>query len=208
MVDPCYQQLLPTTHYFSPSHPAPVHQQYRSAHVVSGPAGQKDRRALKVLGLSPAAGRDATEDGLAPLRVILQGLGVVGGGDVAGGDGVDLYALPGPVVRRVPSSADRWPPRSGVAGYRDAALEGEQGGGEDDFAATARSTYPGRTPGPGRTGRSGSPRSPGPSNSSERWRPLRRMVPALLTRISGVPCAALTFAMKAFRAGRLLKSHW
>ena len=80
-------------------------------HVLRGRGGEEDGGAGDVGRLAPAAGRDAVEDRLVAVGVGPQRLGVVGL-DVARGDGVDVDAASPPTRWRAAWSARRlraWP---------------------------------------------------------------------------------------------------
>jgi hypothetical protein len=64
----------------------------------------------------------------------LQGFGV-GGGEVAGGDGVDLDSLGGPLVGEGLGELGDSAFAGGVGGDANASLKAEEGGDVDDFAA-------------------------------------------------------------------------
>ena len=102
--------------------------------VLRGRRGEEDGGAGDVLGLAPAAGRDAVEDRLVAGRVGAQRLGVVGL-DVAGRDRVDVDALRRPLVGEQLGQAGDAVLGRGVGRDADAALEGEQRGDVDDRAA-------------------------------------------------------------------------
>jgi hypothetical protein len=102
--------------------------------VVAGGGGEEDGGSGEVFGVAPATGGNAIEDLTGALGIVLQGLGVVGG-EVAGGDGVDVDAAGGPLVGEgLGELADAAFGR-GIGRDVDASLEGEQRGDVDDFAA-------------------------------------------------------------------------
>ena len=104
--------------------------------IIGGGAAEEDEGAAEVGGFAPAGGGDAGEDGGVAGFVGAEGGGVVGG-DVAGGDGVDVDAFAGPFVGEGFGERGDAAFGGGVSGDGDAALEGEEGGGEDDFAGAA-----------------------------------------------------------------------
>src|SRR5215212_6233225 len=72
-----------------PGQPTAIDDQQVPADVVGGGRGEEHRGADQVGRHPPAAGRDPVPDGCLPAGLRAQRPGVVGG-DVAGGDGVDL----------------------------------------------------------------------------------------------------------------------
>ena len=83
------------------AHPAAVYGEDGAGDVVAGGGAEEDGGAGEVFGLAPAAGGDAFEDLAVAGFVGLQGFGV-GGGEVAGGDGVDLNVFAAPTRWRGP----------------------------------------------------------------------------------------------------------
>src|SRR5207237_10397299 len=78
--------------------PSAVDGQEVTVDVVGCGRGQEHRRSAEVLRPPPPPGRDAGEDGRVAGRVLLQRAGEVGG-DVAGGDRVDVDPERRPLVR-------------------------------------------------------------------------------------------------------------
>ena len=115
------------------AHPAAVDGEDGAGDVVAGGGGEEEGGAGEVVGLAPAAGGDAFEDLAVAGFVGLEGFGV-GGGEVAGRDGVDLDAFGGPLVGEGLGELGDAAFGGGVGGDADAALEGEQGGDVDDLA--------------------------------------------------------------------------
>ena len=117
-----------------PSHPAAIDGEHRAGDVVAGGATEIEGGTGDVLRLAPAGGGDALEDLAVAGLVGLQGFGV-GGGEVAGGDGVDPDVLWRPLVGegfcelRDAAFAGR------VGGDADASLKAEQAGDVHDLAA-------------------------------------------------------------------------
>ena len=109
-------------------------------HVAGCLGGEEGGRAFEIVGVPPTARRNAVQDGLAADGIGTQRRGVVRG-NVAGGDGVNIDPARGPLVRQslrelpYPAFARR------VARHRDAALEGEQRRGEDNFPASPRDHF-------------------------------------------------------------------
>ena len=87
--------------------------------------------------MAPAAGGDAFEDLAVAGLVGLEGFGV-GGGEVAGSDGVDLDALGRPLVGEGLGELGDSALAGGVGGDADAALEAEERGDVDDLAGCLR----------------------------------------------------------------------
>jgi len=83
--------------------------------------------------LAPAGGGDAFEDLAVAGFIGLEGFGV-GGGEVAGSDGVDLDVLGSPLVGQGLGELGYAAFRGCVGGDSDAALEAEEAGDVDDFA--------------------------------------------------------------------------
>ena len=60
--------------------------------VICGGRGQEHYGAAEVIGIAPARGRDAIEDGLAADRLVAEGFGIVGA-YIAWGNTIDVNAL-------------------------------------------------------------------------------------------------------------------
>ena len=118
------------------AHPAAVYGEDGSGDVVAGGGAEEEGGSGEVLGLAPAGGGDAFEDLAVAGLVGLEGFGV-GGGEVAGGDGVDLDAFGGPLVGEGLGELGDAAFGGGVGGDADAALEAEEGGDVDDLAVAA-----------------------------------------------------------------------
>src|SRR5215210_6958029 len=106
---------------FSPTQPTTVYGKDRAVHVVGRVRGQKDRRALEVLRLTPPACGDAGEQVLGALGILAQRDGHLGR-HVAGSNGVDVYALSRPLVRQGSGEVGDPGLGRGVRGHQDAPL--------------------------------------------------------------------------------------
>ena len=84
--------------------------------------------------MAPAAGGDAFEDLAVAGFVGLEGFGV-GGGEVAGGDSVDLNVFRRPLVGEGLGELGYTAFGGGIGGDSDAALEAEEAGDVDDFSS-------------------------------------------------------------------------
>ncbi len=104
--------------------------------IVGRGAAEKYESAGEVGRFAPAGGGDSREDGGVAGFVGAEGGGVVGG-DVAGGDGVDVDAFACPLVGEGFGERGDAAFAGGISGDGDAALEGEERGGEDDFSGAA-----------------------------------------------------------------------
>src|SRR5271163_195181 len=79
------------------AHPSAVDGEDGAGDVVAGGRAEVEGGACEVFGLAPAGGGDAVEDLAVASLVGLKDFGV-GGGEVAGGDGVDLDSSGRPLV--------------------------------------------------------------------------------------------------------------
>src|SRR5215210_8660224 len=122
---------------FSPTQPTTVYGEDRAVHVVGRVRGQKDRRALEVLRLTPPAGGDAGEQVLGALGILAQRDGHLGR-HVARSNGVKVYAVSCPLVRQGSGEVGDPGLGRGVRGHQDAPLGGEHRGQVDDLASAAR----------------------------------------------------------------------
>ena len=113
--------------------PAAVDDEDVAGDVVAGCGGEEDGGAGEVFGVAPAAGGDALEDLTIAGLVGLESFSV-GGGEVAGRDGVDLDVAARPLVGEGFGELGNSAFAGGVCGNADAALEAEERGNVDDFA--------------------------------------------------------------------------
>jgi hypothetical protein len=117
------------------AHPTAVDREDRAGDVVACRGAEEEGCSGEVGGLAPATGGDAFEDLAVAGLVGLEGFGV-GGGDVAGSDGVDLNAFGGPLVGEGLGELGDAALGSCVGRDADAALEAEEAGDVDDLAAS------------------------------------------------------------------------
>src|SRR5579863_9518609 len=104
--------------------------------IITGSGAEEDRCSREIGGVTPAACGNALEDLAAAGRIIPQGGGVVCS-HIAGGDGIDVDSLGGPLVRESPGQLDHAPFRRSICGNQNSALKGEHGGNVEDFSGSA-----------------------------------------------------------------------
>jgi len=113
--------------------PAAVDYKDVAVDVVAGGGSKEDGGSGYILRRAPAGGGDALEDLAGAVGIVLENLGEVGG-HVAGGNGIDLNAVGGPLVGEGLGELGDATLGGGISGDGDAALKAEQGSDVDDFA--------------------------------------------------------------------------
>jgi hypothetical protein len=130
----CWMRVRVRAEQMLSAHPAAVHGEDSAGDVVAGGRAEVESGAGDVFGLAPACGGNALEDLAVAGLIGLEGFGV-GGGEVAGCDGVDLDAFGSPLVGEGLGELGYSAFAGGVGGNSDAALKAQEGGDVDDFAA-------------------------------------------------------------------------
>jgi hypothetical protein len=115
------------------AHPPAVDGEDGAGDVIAGGRAEIEGGACEILGLAPACCWDAVEDLAIAGLVGLESFGV-GGGEVAGGDGVDLDSLGGPLVGESLGELCDSAFARGVGWDADASLKAEEGSDVDDLA--------------------------------------------------------------------------
>jgi hypothetical protein len=115
------------------AHPSAVDGKNGAGDVVAGWGAEKESCTSKVLRLAPAGCGDAFEDLAISGLIGLECLSV-GGGEVAGGDGVDLNSFGSPLIGECFGELGYATFAGGVGGDADATLKAEKGGYVDDFS--------------------------------------------------------------------------
>lgn len=116
--------------------PTSVHRNGVAVDVVGRRGRQEHHRSGQVVWQSPATCGNALQDGGVATRIGAQGGGIVGR-HIAGGDGVYVDAVVGPLVGHQAGDAHDAALGCGVGRHTHATLERQHGGDVDDLAARA-----------------------------------------------------------------------